>query len=240
MAQPFMLFRASSAIRTGFHLHGIWFPLIVLQRLGLYIARKLFVARTFSLAGKQYYYEVHPFILDNERAVEVAVARQFLTGRSGVILEVGNVLANFMKLPHDVVDKYEVAPGVINEDIITYAPVKKYDAIVTLSTLEHVGWDETPRTPEKILQAIEHLKQLLVDGGELLATMPISYNSYLDQITREKRTGFSEIKFLVRTTANNQWREASIEEAMTKQFGKPYSCANAIMIGIFKPSRRVS
>jgi hypothetical protein len=234
MTRPSLFFRLWAATRTGFQTHGISFPFVVGHRSWVYFWRKNLGAATFSLAGKNHAYVIHPFILDNERAVEVAVARDFLAARSGAILEVGNVLANFMASPRDVVDKYEKAPGVINEDIIIYAPDKKYDAIVTLSTLEHVGWDETPRTPEKILQAIEHLKQLLAAGGELLATMPVGYNSYLDQIIREKRTGFSEVKFLVRISANNQWREASLDEAMTKQFGASYSCANAIMVGTFQ------
>ena len=210
------------------------------HRSWVYFQRKNFGGQTFSLAGKAHKYVIHPFILDNERAVEVALARDFLAGRSGSILEVGNVLANFIALSHEVVDKYEQSPGVINEDIVTYAPGKKYDAIVTLSTLEHVGWDEAPRTPEKLLLAIEHLKSLLAAGGELLATMPIGYNSFLDRIIREKRTGFDEVKFLVRTTADNQWREATPEEAMSKQFGKPYGCANAIMVGTIISPRRAA
>lgn len=240
MTRPSIFFRLWAAARTGFQARGIVFPFVVLHRAWVFFRRKNFGVRTFVFAGKTHAYEIHPFILDNERAVEVAVARGFLAGHSGGILEVGNVLANFIGLPHYVVDKYEQAPGVINEDIIAYHPGKKYNAIVTLSTLEHVGWDETPRTPEKILQAIEHLKQLLTDGGELLATMPIGYNSYLDQAIRERRTGFSEVKFLVRTTADNQWREASQDEAMTKQFGQPYSCANAIMVGTFQVPRRAA
>jgi hypothetical protein len=150
------------------------------------------------------------------------------------VLELGNVLSNYRSIQHDVVDKYELTPGVINEDIVLFSPSKKYDAIVTISTLEHVGWDETPRTPEKILQAIEQLKHLLADGGEILATVPIGYNSYCDQVIREQRTGFTDVKFLVRITANNQWREASFDEAMTKQYGKPYACANAVMVGTFR------
>ena len=234
MTRPSFSFRAWAALREGFQTHGIKFPFVAIHRAAVYFGRKNFGAKTFLFAGKEHAYEIHPFILDNERAVEIGLARSFLAGRAGNILEVGNVLANFMALPHDVVDKYEVAPGVINEDIISYSPAKKYDAIVTLSTLEHVGWDETPRTPEKILAAIAHLKSLLADGGELLATMPVSYNSFLDQAVREQKTGFGEIKFLIRTSADNQWREASLDEAMPKKFGQPYGCANAIIVATFK------
>jgi hypothetical protein len=234
MNRPSFFFRLWAAARTGYQMHGVVFPFVVLHRSWVYFYRKIFGAREFSFMGTRHAYVIHPFILDNERAVEVALAREFLSDRKGTILEVGNVLANFMSLPHDVVDKYEKAPGVINEDIIAYAPGKKYDVIVTVSTLEHVGWDETPRTPEKILQAIAHLKSLLADGGELLATMPIDYNSYLDKVIRENQTGFTRVNFLIRISSDNRWREASFDEAIIQKFGTPYTCANAIMVGTYR------
>jgi hypothetical protein len=233
MSRASLPFRLWAATRTGFKTHGVAFPFVTIHRAAVYAGRKSFGAKTFTFDGKQHPYEIHPFILDNERAIEIGLARTFLDAHSGNLLEVGNVLGNFTPHAHTVVDKYEVAPGVINEDIITYAPPKKFDAIVTLSTLEHVGWDETPRTPEKILAAIANLKTLLAPGGELLATMPVGYNTFLDQVVREQRTGFGAVKFLVRTSANNQWREGSLEEAMSKKFGQPYGCANALIVGTF-------
>ena len=238
MSRASLPFRLWAATRTGFKTHGIAFPFVTVHRAAVYVGRKNFGAQTFAFDGKEHRYEIHPFILDNERAVEIGLARTFLDAHSGNILEVGNVLGNFTPHVHDVVDKYEVAPGVINEDIITFAPAKKYDAIITLSTLEHVGWDETPRTPEKILAAIAHLKTLLAPGGELLATMPVGYNVFLDQVVREQRTGFGEVKFLVRTSANNRWQEAPLAEAMPKKFGEPYGCANALIVGSFTAPKK--
>jgi len=58
------------------------------------------------------------------------------------ILEIGNVLSRHIKLEHDILDKYETAKGVINEDIVDFKSEKKYDLIISISTLEHVGWDE--------------------------------------------------------------------------------------------------
>jgi SAM-dependent methyltransferase len=235
MTKPSLMFRVRSATRAGFKIHGIRFPFVLLHRTWVYLCRKFIVPpRKFVFAGKKHAYVVHPFILDNERTVEVAIANEFLRGKTGKILEVGNVLTNFFPFPHDVVDKYEKAPGVINEDIVTYAPCKKYDYIVTISTLEHVGWDEQPREPEKILRAINHLKELLAPGGQLLATMPLGYNCFVDRIVRENKTGFSEIRYLLRVSANNQWREARLKEVVDAKFGSPFSCANAIVVGYFR------
>jgi hypothetical protein len=64
-------------------------------------------------------------------------------------------------------------------------------------------------------------------------TVPVGYNSYLDELIRERRLGFSETKYLVRVTANNQWKEAGLEQAMASKFGAPFPCANAIVVGYF-------
>ena len=196
--------------------------------------RSRIATRTFGLAGKEYHYWIHPLNLDNERTVEIPLARAFLEGKKGEVLEVGNVLSNHFRFPHDIVDKYERAAGVINQDIVSFSPDKLYDAIVTLSTLEHVGWDEEPRDPEKIVRAIDHLKQLLAVGGELLATLPLGYNSFFDTLAREEKTGFSEIAYLLRVTASNRWREANLDEVAAARYGTPYANANALVVGYYR------
>lgn len=234
MTQPPLIIRTLGAVRIGFQIHGIRLPFVILQRLWVYTYRKLAVPPLFVIADKQYRYVIHPFTLNNERTVEVAIACEFLRNKTGQILEVGNVLSNYTSLPHDVVDKYEISPGVINEDVVSFSPGRKYDLIVTISTLEHVGWDETPREPEKIVRAISQLKDLLKDGGELLVTIPLGYNSYADELIRLGRTGLKEIQYLKRITANNQWREAHLDEVATAQYNSPFPCANAIMVGYFR------
>lgn len=234
MIQPSLKFRFFNAARIGFQLHGLRLPFVILHRLWIYLFRRLFGARTFIFTGKKYHYLLHPFALNTERTVEIAIANEFLRDKTGRILEVGNVLSNYSGFPHDVVDKYEIAPGVINEDIVSFSPGEKYDVIVTISTLEHVGWDETPREPEKIIRAITRLKELLNNDGELLVTMPLGYNSYLDELVRAGKTGFREIRYLRRVTKNNQWREAQVEEVASAKYDSPFSCGNAIMVGRFQ------
>jgi len=57
--------------------------------------------------------------------------------------------------------------------------------IVSISTIEHMGWDETPRDPKKIPLALENLIECLVPGGEIVVTLPIGYNTYLDKLLKE-------------------------------------------------------
>jgi hypothetical protein len=52
----------------------------------------------------------------------------------------------YYAVDHDIVDKYESAPGVINKDIVTFKlEGKKYELMISISTLEDVGWNGTPR-----------------------------------------------------------------------------------------------
>jgi len=237
MNKASLTYKITNAVREGFRFHGAAFPFVTVHRFGLYLKRRYLGPHYFRFQGVDHRYHVHPFVLDNERAVEVAIARDWLTPSVGEILEIGNVLSNFVAFPHDVVDKYERAPGVINEDIVTFAPGKQYDQIVSISTLEHVGWDEQPREPEKIERAIANLRRLVKPGGRLLATMPMGYNQYLDRLIRAEKTGFDSACYLRRTSASNLWCEAKLEEVASAQFGTPFNCANALFVG-FMGSRK--
>lgn len=231
MAMP-LLYRVKTDLSNLYQFHGPRFPLVIIHRFFGYYRRKFAGPGAFELGGKPHAYYIHPSILDNERAVEVALARDFIQGKSGEILEIGNVMARFIDFPHEVVDKYEIAPGVINEDVVTFSPGKKYDWILTLSTLEHVGWDEQPRDPQKIPQAIAHLKSLLKDSGQMLVTMPLGYNPHVDELVQAQKTGFDETRYLLRVSADNRWREATLEEVRGIKFGSPFSCGNGLVVGL--------
>ncbi len=231
MKQNSPISNVRSALRIAFERHGPLFPFVMLHRLGLYGYRKCLGTKTFQLADRTHRYYFHPNLLDTERIVEIAVVKDFLKGRSGETLELGNVLPHFFHFRHDVVDKYEKAPGVLNEDVVSYAPAKTYDTIVTISTLEHVGWDEQPKDAGKLPRAIAHLKTLLKPSGEMIATMPLGYNPHLDELIRAGRTGFPKVLYLQRISPDNTWREAALDEVAHAKYGTPFNCANAIMVG---------
>ncbi len=225
------------AIRNTFKHQGLRTSWIVIHRFFTLVWRRLFGPKCFQFRGKIYRYFHHPFTLMVERTVEIPIVLEFFKKYSHKdVLEVGNVLYHYFPIQHDVVDKYEKSPNVINEDIVTYDPPKRYDFVGAISTLEHVGWDEQPREKDKFLKAMTNLKRLLKDSGLLVATMPLGYNPFLDQLIQEQQTGFSEVYFLKRISRNNQWEEATLDEAKNARFGSPYPCANAIAIGLYRKS----
>src|SRR5436190_23445265 len=114
MRSPSLLHRAKTGLKILYQYHGVKFPFVLLQRSVLYSTRRWLGPQNFVLGEVTHRYYFHPYSLNNERAVEVALARDFVTDKTGQILEIGNVLANYFNFSHDVVDKYEIAPGVIN------------------------------------------------------------------------------------------------------------------------------
>lgn len=127
--------------------------------------------RTLDLVDLPYNWTIR-----NERAVELAVAFDWLDGRTGSGLEVGNVLGHYGVSGHRVVDLHEQAAGVDNLDVFDVEGA--YDWIVAISTVEHVRWD-VERDAEGAAAAVEHLRSLT---GQLLVTVPLGWNPSLDAV----------------------------------------------------------
>lgn len=197
---------------------------------------RLVRAKTFHFDGKPYEYLYHMYnkTWKNERGVEIPIFRDLLMQYHGKrILELGNVLSHYCPVHHDIIDKYEIAPGVINQDIVEFTPRQKYDLIISISTLEHIGWDEQPQKPIKLLQAIDHLRSAcLAPSGRLVASLPIGYNRYFDYLQNSGKSPFTTQHFLKRISRQNYWIESDWEQCRDVPYGR--SVAHAIVIGIIQ------
>ena len=138
-------------------------------------------------------------------------------------LEVGNVLCRYGASAHMVIDKYERAPGVVNADALEFAG-GPYDLIVSISTLEHVGYDEKPRDGVKAVRAVKHLRGLLAPDGTMLATIPLGYNRDLDDALRDGSLG-ARVTYLGR---KSELRWEQIEPAEAKAHGWPWPGGGAV------------
>ncbi|OGJ71174.1 hypothetical protein A2424_02845 [Candidatus Peribacteria bacterium RIFOXYC1_FULL_54_13] len=194
--------------------------------------------QTFSFRGRTYSYFCHWYntTYNNERALEVAVMLDMVNAvaaRNGSILEIGNVLSHYANVCHDVLDKYEKGTNVIHEDVVTYAPQKTYDLICSISTIEHVGWDEDPKDSLKIVRALQNLKQLLSPGGMLIVSVPIQYNPHMDELIASNAF-LPEQHFFKRVSLSNIWKPVQKKEALSSMYNEPYPFGNAITIGVFE------
>ena len=206
-----------------------------------YYSNRIFNSRrTFVFREKRYRYFYHKYNTTwrNERAVEIPIVRHIMQETTGEILEVGNVLSHYSETNHVIVDKYERAEGVLTQDITEIQTSKKYDLIISISTLEHVGWDENPvnhnlvNAPEKILQALSKMRELLKPKGIIFVTVAIGYNPYFDKFLKNGTVGFGKQFFMKRTHKGSGWVEAEWEEIKNAKFNRQIPAANAIIIGL--------
>lgn len=162
----------------------------MLNQIKCWYHQKFYSSRNFTIQGRNYKYFYHKYnnTWDNERAVEIPILMESFNENEGKnILEVGNVLSNYFSVNHDIIDKYEHAVNVNNQDIVDFHPSKKYNLIVSISTLEHVGWDEIRQDPTKIFKVRDNLKSLLTSKGICVVTIPIGYNKELDILLNENQ-----------------------------------------------------
>jgi SAM-dependent methyltransferase len=198
------------------------------RAVGVGVRRRVTRHPSFTLSGQTYRYFSHRYrdTSGSERSVELPVALPMLAG-GGRVLEVGDVLSHYGPAPsHLVVDKYDARPGVLNEDIVSFTG-GPFDVIVSVSTVEHIGWDESPRDLGKAVRAIEHMGTLLAPGGEMLITIPVGYNRFLDDAVVERTLAPSRAAWLVRTGVR-RWREGTAAEALDTVYGWPHAGANAV------------
>lgn len=189
--------------------------------------------RTFKYHGVElpYVRAMYNRTWATERCIEVAIARKELAEAEGkAILEVGNVLWHYGDRGQTVVDKYEVAEGVRNIDIVDLGDDETFDLILSISTMEHVGWDETPREPEKFLAAYKRLVAALNPGGKLVVTVPVEWNEWLDAALANDEIPADHIDWYERTGLYCSWRESDKATTLAKHYGKPHGNANGLVV----------
>jgi SAM-dependent methyltransferase len=193
--------------------------------------------RSFEFDGRRLdcFYHGYNMTWAGERTVEVPIAKTYLDRYAGKpILEVGNVMSHYFPPRHDIVDKFEKAPGIINADILDYRPGKSYDLILSISTFEHIGFDDeaTGSSGQKILAAIAACRNLLSPGGLLLLSLPIGYNPDLDELIRTGGLHAARELYL-RRPERLRWEPAAKADALRCRFKTPFPYANALLIAEF-------
>jgi SAM-dependent methyltransferase len=225
--------------------HGIVFALrvLILTALGYYYYKIFNSGRTFTFQKRTYSYFYHHYNVTwmGERAIEIPIIENVIKEYNGKrILEVGNVLNHYFDVNHDVVDKHEKDRNVINVDVVDFMPDDKYDLIISISTLEHVGWDEHllyhRKEPQKTKRAFENLKRCLSAGGEMIITYPVGYNPNLDRLTDTGEIKWTRLLCMKRVSHDNCWVEKKWSEVRREQYDCPYIAANGLVIGYFKKS----
>lgn len=177
----------------------------------------------FKFNGKEYeYVDMKPNQTRvNERRMEIALGFEFLEEHKGKkILEVGNVCNHYKPrkyYTHDVLDLYEKVPwlDIMNEDILSWEPKIQYDAVLSISTLEHT--DDPTLAINRVLGMAPHV----------LITVPYGYgNGWIEKLNLPKEYCF----YMHRISEDNDWEQTTKEIVSGTKYGKPYPFANAILV----------
>jgi hypothetical protein len=178
----------------------------------------------FKFNGKEYQYlDMSPNDTRlNERRVEVALGLDFLEKTRGqVVLEVGNVMRHYVDkgfYTHDILDLEETNPNfpeIMNQDILSWKPNKRYDTTLSISTLEHTG------------NPLKAVNNILSYSKHCFITMPLGVDGVLDVAEAYP----DNVKFMKRINdKENEWVETTKEDVKNTKYNEPFYCANAIMI----------
>lgn len=200
----------------------------------LWYHRRYNKSKTFLFQGKRYRYLIHPYCTSwkNERAVAIPIFKEMVNQcqRSGKqALEIGNTMSYVYPVSHDILDKYEIAEGVINEDVVTFCPGKCYDLIFSVVTMQCIGWDEFPRDSAKILPTLKNLNRLLTPDGQIVATLGLGYNTEMDRLLKKGALGFDKISYM-KKISNFAWIEATYEDIKNAKYDKSAPTSTALAI----------
>lgn len=194
--------------------------------------------KTFRYQGKElkYFYHIYNRTVASERVIEIPIAKFYLDKFKGKkVLEIGNVLWHYFYTQHAVVDKYEKGLRVINKDVVSFKLPGEYDLILSISTMEHVGYSYGEKmNPAKFSQGISNLKKHLKKGGLLVVTFPLYYNEYITDLIKKNKSPFSKETFFKRVSYLNEWGEVSRNEALKgNAYEGHFANANVLYIGEF-------
>lgn len=197
---------------------------------------------SFRFQGWEYPYFYHRYNITwaGERSVEVPIVRKMVSEyKPDEVLEVGNVLSHYGAVRHTIVDKFEQGRGVINEDIIHFETERRFSLIVSVSTFEHIGFDDDSPTScdsgKRIIAAISHCRHLLTADGKLVISVPIGYNPDLDALISSRQLGAAETGWL-RRVGFTRWTECSMDEAFASPYGRSFPYANSLLFASFRRS----
>jgi len=207
-----------------------------------YLYYKLFrKSKTFTFNKHKYHYFYHLYnrTVASERVVEIPIALNFIHEyEKKDVLEVGNVLNHYIDFKHKVIDLHEKGRDVFNRDVVNFNLREKFDLIISISTMEHVGFSKRywePYKPKKFSLGIANLKKHLRKGGLMVVTFPMFYNDYITKLIVNKKDPFTKRYFLKRVSYLNEWKQIPFSEAIRgDSYEGCFANANILFVGIYK------
>jgi SAM-dependent methyltransferase len=197
-------------------------------------------SETFEFQGNNYHYLFHAYCptWKNERSTVIPIVWKMIQSyrqQNKRVLEVGNTLSYVFNVDYDILDKYEIVEGVINEDAVDFNPPEQYDLIVSIFTLQLVGLNESLREPVKGLKAMQNLKRHLAPGGRMVVVHALGHNHEMDKLLKNGTMQFNR-QFYLKRISRYKWKETTWDDVKDSTYDYSVPTANGVVIGIIEKS----
>ena len=237
-----LLNEARSSVKKKGIIHVLKMGFItIFEYIQLSYLKKFHSNETFDFNGRKYKYLFHGRVAGagpswkNERCVTIPVIWETIEEykrNSKKVLELGNVISYALDIDHDVIDKYEIMEGIINDDIVNYKPKFKYDLIVSVLCLQSVGWDEVPKDPPKLLRAVENMNNMLAPGGKMIISVGWGWNQYFEKLILDGEFKFDK-QWYLKKDKGYKWREVhSLDEIKDLKYDEKAYTAHGVVVGM--------
>lgn len=152
----------------------------------------------------------------NERSVEVALGRWFLSKFESNILEVGAVMPYYGSESHKIIDLADEHPK--SEKINALGYDYKDKNVLSISTIEHMMVKEYNNGSDK--DSITFLNEVIASAPNYLITWGVGYNQFLDAYMKEH----PEIScFILRRT---NWKNEYVKHTDSNDFSFPFGASD--------------
>jgi len=165
-----------------------------------------------------------------ERSVEMALADTWISAREQdpAAIEIGAVTPYYWPCRlKNIIDPADSSPF-ISEKKSVFDVNLKDKKILSISTFEHIGNGEYGLVKDDNL-ASKALDKVIDEASEFLITIPVGYNSFLDDYVFSNTFNGVRISFLVRGKADldNNWKQVFSKEEANIPYGK---AANGLIV----------
>lgn len=144
----------------------------------------------------------------SERAVELPFFLKLIKNYDYNFIEIGNVLSHYKSATWPIIDKYEHGNGVTNCDAEDFNPIEKKSLVISISTFEHIGFDETIKDELKVKRIIKKIiDNWLTNNGSLWFSIPVGWNPIFDRMLYNREIFYTNIFYMQRVNNLNEWEE---------------------------------
>lgn len=191
----------------------------------------------FKWIKMKYFCHLYNTTYRNERAIELPILDYIINdnlNNTTKILEIWNVLSHYKNislLDYTIVDKFDNNKSIIKEDAEFFNNNKLYDLIISISTFEHIWFDDDIKDSNKSLRTFNNMKKLLNDWWKMIITIPVWWNKDIDKKIFDWEFDFNENYYYTKNKWN--WIESTKENTINLKYDIKIPSANWIFIWIY-------